>query len=105
MDAALYPPDHARAGEPVTYRDGLTCYAQASDNLGLEVGAAIMRAAPRDLLVSKVRCVPTSEHDWTKNANYILAQYARWGIPGVLIEWGFATSPRDRATLTGAEHR
>lgn len=105
VNAYRYPPGHPLAGQPHPNADGLLCLALPTDHIGLEVGSAITRAAPKDLLGRKLRTIPTNPYDWTKHAHSVLLEYGRRGVPAVLIEWGFATSPRDRAILMGANHR
>ena len=56
VNALAYPGDHPLAGQPNPNADGLICFALASDNIGLEVGTAIMRAAPVALCTRKPRC-------------------------------------------------
>jgi N-acetylmuramoyl-L-alanine amidase len=85
--------------------DGLMAFALAQDYRGLEVASAVMRAAPCGLLRRKTKSIPATSQDWTRHAYNVLRPYARRGMIAVLVEWGFATSPRDRAILQSPSSR
>jgi len=97
--------DSAGVEVPDESPDGLIAFALAEDSIAQAVGDAIMRAAPIGLLRSKAKTVPATPFDWTENANNVMRHYARHSMHVVLIEWGFATSPRDRAVLQSATSR
>jgi N-acetylmuramoyl-L-alanine amidase len=85
--------------EPDERFDGLMTFAHATQPKALEIGDAICRAAPARLLQRKPRAIPTTRDDWTGRAYNVMRPYVQHGMTAVLIEWGFATSPRDRAVL------
>jgi len=72
---------------------GLMCFARNDDPLGLEVGSAIMRAAPSGLVRRSPVCYTASPVGWTRRTFNVLESYD--DIPAVLSEWFFATAPRD----------
>ena len=84
--------------EPNTALHGLMCFARADDPIGLEVGGAIMRAAPFGLLRREQACYVAEPNSWTRHTYNVLRPYG--DTPAVLIEWGFATAPRDVKILT-----
>lgn len=85
--------------------DGLMTFHVPGDHLAREVGEAVMRAAPYELLRAKPRSTPSSPGDWTRDAYGVLAHYRSRGLSVVLVEWGFATSARDRAVLMSPASR
>lgn len=85
--------------------DGLTTFVMATNSVESEVAQAIMRAAPYDLLRSKTRPYIASPTDWTRRTYNCMIEYDRLGIPSVLIEFGFATSPIDAPILISEHHR
>ena len=84
-------------------QDGLMCFTLPDDPVAREVGSAIMRASPRELLRHKQRPLPSRAGDWTRDAYSVLRHHA--ARPAVLIEFGFATSPRDLEILTSPSSR
>ena len=76
---------------------GLMCFAREDDEIGIEVGAAVMRAAPACLQREEPETYIAKPNNWTRNTYNVLAPYG--STPAVLIEWGFATHPEDRAAL------
>lgn len=92
---------HVNAG-PTPELDGLMVFVIPGDHITREVGDAIMRAAPSELRRRKPRSTPATSSDWTRDAHGVLRHYHERGVRAVLIEWGFATSPLDRAVLLSA---
>lgn len=88
-----------------TSLDGLMCFVAPDDQIGLEVGNAIMRAAPAELRRKKARSTLSRSGNWTRDAWSVLERYRARGIPVVLIEWGFATSPNDYGVLMSPASR
>ncbi len=85
--------------------DGLMAFHLQGDHLGREVGDAVMRAAPFDLLRHKAKSTPARPDDWTQDAHAVMDHYRDRGLPVVLIEWGFASAPRDYAVLQSPASR
>lgn len=101
----IYPLGHKEAGKPHPQAgqsnpdvDGLIVFYLPGCFRSREVAAAIMRSAPAELQRRKQIGIPAIPDNWTRRAYHVL-KYHR-GRPAVLIEWGFATSPRDVAVLT-----
>jgi hypothetical protein len=106
VNAMIYPKDHELAGQPWVRYDGLMTFALLHDSIGLAVARMIGHCAPRNLRQKTPTYIASSDkHDWTNNAYNCLIHYGRRGIPAVLIEWGFATSPTDREILQSPKHR
>lgn len=76
---------------------GLICFARADDEIGIEVGNAMMRASPMALVRAEPETFPAVPTNWTKNAYNVLKPYG--DTPAVLVEWGYATHPEDRVAL------
>lgn len=104
INAMVYPRGHELEGKPWIRYDGLMTFALADDPKALSVAEVIGHCAPVELR-QRMPTYVANPHDWTRNAYNCLVHYSRVGIPAVLIEWGFATSPRDRAILQSADHR
>lgn len=85
--------------------DGLMAFHLQGDHLGREVGDAVMRAAPFDLLRHKAKSTPARPDDWTRDAHAVMDSYRDRGLPVVLIEWGFASASRDYAVLQSPASR
>lgn len=81
--------------------DGLMVFYLPGCWRSREVAAAIMRAAPEGLQRRKQRGTPALVGDWTRLAYNVLRHHM--GRPAVLIEWGFATAPRDVEILTSLQ--
>lgn len=81
---------------------GLYAYYLAESELGHEVASAISRSAPRP--VWRGAATPASPQT-SQGAKNILDCYAAAGVTAVLIEWGFATNPSDRAFLADLRWR
>jgi N-acetylmuramoyl-L-alanine amidase len=92
-------------GTPRVSMDGLICFHPRGDWKGREVGDAMMRAAPYDLLRTKHKSYPASKVDWTEDAYAHLHHYSDRNIPAVLVEWCFLTAPRDVAVLEDVRSR
>ena len=77
--------------------DGLMTFALVIDPFGVEVGDAIARAAPARLLRRnpKTTLIHPMDQDWPRVFNCLKYHTC----PAVLIEYGFATSFKDRAIL------
>lgn len=77
--------------------DGLMTFALVSDPFGVEVGDAIARAAPARLLRRnpKTTLIHPMDQDWPR----VFTCLKYHTCPAVLIEYGFATSPKDLAIL------
>jgi N-acetylmuramoyl-L-alanine amidase len=77
--------------------DGLMCFALASDPWGVQIGDAIMRAAPAGLLrrSPKTTLIHPNDRDWPR----VYTSLRLFTCAAVLIEYGFATSPKDREIL------
>lgn len=95
---------HVNAASAVTL-DGLMCFYVHGDHIGREAGEAIMRAAPADLRRTKPWPFPSRLGDWTADAYSVLHRYRERGLSVVLVEWGFATAPRDYAVLMSPASR
>jgi N-acetylmuramoyl-L-alanine amidase len=104
VNAMVYPDGHELEGQPWVRFDGLMTFALPQDRIGFDVAKAIGKRAPTELMQKKPTYI-ASRDDWTKHAYNCLVHYGRVGIPSVLIEWGFATSPTDRTILLSADHR
>lgn len=85
--------------------DGLMCFVPPGSHIAREVGEAIMRAAPAELRRTKPKPIPSGPGDWTADAWAVMLHYHQRGLPVVLIEWGFATSPVDLAVLMAPSSR
>jgi N-acetylmuramoyl-L-alanine amidase len=85
-------------GNPLEEIDGLYCGHLPGNWRARETGAAIMRAAPAELLRRKFKPYPAQPGNWTSRMYNVLRWHA--SRPAVLIEWGYVTSPRDRSVLT-----
>ena len=83
--------------------DGIMCFVRSHDHVAMEVAEAIARAAPKQLLRRKARAYVALPTNWTKDAYACMHHHG--DTPTVLIEWGFATSSRDLATLTAPTSR
>ncbi len=79
--------------------DGLMVFNLPGSYVTREVGEAIMRAAPSELRRHKQKVIPANPGDWTRRTYNVMQVYHRIGYQVLLIEWGFATSPIDRAVL------
>jgi len=104
VNAMVYPDGHELGGQPWPKFDGLMTFYLSQSQISREVATMIGRSAPVELLQKK----PTyaaNPYDWTSNAYNCLISYEKIGIPTVLIEWGFSTSPIDREFLTSEFHR
>jgi len=105
VNGCFHPRGHPRAGQPAVDIDGLMCHHMHGDWIGREVGDAIMRSAPHDLLRHKHRSIPAVTSDWTVDAHGHLRHYAAEAIPAVLIEWAFLTAPGDVAVIEDVRSR
>lgn len=83
---------------------GLMVFVDEHDGLAEEVGLAITRATPAEL-VREDALAFALQGDWTRDAHAVIEHYHRRGLPCVFIEWGFATSPHDVDVLTRARSR
>lgn len=105
-NAMVYPEGHEREGQAWEEYDGLMTFVYPGDNVGYEVAEMIGRCAPRGLRQKRPTYITSPDRKrWTNNAHRCLTHYRLRDIPAVLIEWGFATSPRDRSILQSAKHR
>lgn len=81
---------------------GLLTFFDPTDAIGREVAIAIQRAAPATL-AGKQRPIPATPWapglEWTDAAHWVLSWHRKRGLAAVVIEWGYATSTRDAATL------
>jgi len=82
--------------EPITTTDGSHCFYNPNDLIGYEIGSAIMRSVPKNLLRYKPKPTPCNDSDWTKRVYNCIHAIK---IPCVLWEMGFITSPIDRSIL------
>lgn len=89
--------------EPNQALDGLMVFYLAGCHESREIAAAFMRAAPAELQRRKQIGTPATPGNWTQNAYNVLSKHE--GRPAILVEWGFATSPRDVGILTSTASR
>lgn len=104
VNAIVHPKDHPQAGEPIEHIDGLMTFCHPQDPIGYHVAEMIGRCAPKELR-QKNPTYLSNNLDWKKRAHYCLQFYRAVRIPAVLIEWGFATSPKDSEILQDEDHR
>lgn len=101
-EAGLVLIHHVNASaSPAT--SGMMVFAKRSDEIGREVGDAIMRACPLMLRrnCGKATLLDPADKAWPRVWN-CMQHYDR---PAVLIEYGFATSEKDRLLLTRPQNR
>jgi N-acetylmuramoyl-L-alanine amidase len=85
---------------------GLIVFYSHDDEVGREVAEMIERAAPYPLIrPGNDDDIAASRGDWTRRANWVMSHYRRYGIPAVLIEWGFSTNVDDAKYLLSEKSR
>lgn len=83
---------------------GLLCFVLPDRWVEAEVGAAIMRAAPKELRGVVKKPVQSVPKQWTNEAYNTLKEYKDI-CPAVLVEVGFASNPKDYEILMGNASR
>lgn len=81
---------------------GFYSYYLPESELGHEVASAMARSAPRPVWRGAATPAGAKTSQGAKN---ILDCYAAAGVTAVLLEWGFATNPSDRAFLSDLRWR
>jgi N-acetylmuramoyl-L-alanine amidase len=99
--ALVYHVNAKPVGERTEMR-GLMCFAKPGDRDAIEVGQSIIYAAPHGLRRHARNVYLAEDNGWTQRAHRTLKDYS---CPAVLVECGFATSPRDIEVLTKTQHR
>jgi N-acetylmuramoyl-L-alanine amidase len=85
---------------------GMLVFYQETDEIGRQVADMMERAAPFELIrKGHDDDIATRRGDWTRNANWVMGHYRKYGIPCVLVEWGFATNTQDAMYLLDQSSR
>lgn len=91
---------HVNAMEPGQPGQGLITFYDPSDDVGREVARVIARAAPARLYRQQYGVIGTSPYAaWDDRVERVMKPYRAYGIPCVLIEWGFASDVGDAEAL------
>lgn len=85
---------------------GLMTFYTPGDALGQAAADTLARCAPPDLRrQADNRMFAAGPAGWTAAAWRVMDAYRRNGLSVMLVEWGFATNPRDAAILLDTARR